>query len=257
MDVYNVASIYGSVDIYDKDNHYIRSVRIEKNKALPENLPDVASDAWGLISDLFDGDVLTYRQDSSSTPSSLDFYVPEGGYIIFSNNVTESLGATVYNFTDFFIEGISTTVKGLSLSDKNWETLANSFSEGLLEALKEKCKNFAEDESLNFLEWVNANYNTTNFSKYMQDLVDNGLNEFNSMDIDVINIFMKSLSDVASDEIVELAETAFENAMGTSGAVLKGLFYVSDLGNYAVQLDHFSESPETKPIHIIYPTSME
>ena len=253
MDVYNTASIYGAVDIYDKDSNFVESVRIGKNQALPENIPDVFSAAWGLISDLFDGDVLTYRQDSSSTPTHLDFYVPKGGYIVFSNNVTESLGASIYNFTDFFIEGISTTVKGLSLSNKNWNDVADSFSEALLKALGEKSKNFIEDESLNILNWLNSNYNTADSSKYMEDLINGGLNVFNSMDIDVINIFMQCLSDIAGDEVVGLVETAFENAFGPAGTVLQGLFYVSDLGNYTVQLDHFKESPDTKPIHIVYP----
>lgn len=253
MDVYNLASIYGAVDIYDKDNQYIKSVRIDKNKVLPENLPDVFWDAWGLISDLFDGDVLTYRQDSSSTSTHLDFYVPEGGYIVFSNNGTKSFGASVYNFTDFFIEGISATVKGLSLSNKNWDDVANSFSEGLLRALADKSKDLTEDEILNFIEWINSNYDTTDVSQYMADLVSEGINSFDEIGIDVSTIFLESLSEISGNEIAAIAETALENAFGQAGAALQVLFYVSDLGNYAVQLDHFGESPETKPIYIVYP----
>ena len=253
MDVYNIASIYGAVDIYDKDNQYIESYRIEKNKALPENLPDVFEDAWGLVSDLFDGDVLTYRQEASSTPTHLDFYVPEGGYVVFSNNGTKSFGAAVYNFTDFFIEGISATVKGLSLSNKDWDAVANSFSEGLLKAIADKSKNFAEDESLNFIEWINSNYNTTDAGQYMANWVSQGIKAFDDIGIDVSVIFLRSLSEISGNEIAAIAETALENAFGQAGNALQVLFYVSDLGNYAVQLDHFRESPETKPIYIVYP----
>ena len=87
----------------------------------------------------------------------------------------------------------------------------------------------------------------------MADLVSEGINSFDEIGIDVSTIFLESLSEISGNEIAAIAETALENAFGQAGAALQVLFYVSDLGNYAVQLDHFGESPETKPIYIVYP----
>lgn len=256
MDVYNTTALYGSADVYDAAGQYVTSYRIDKRQVLPESVADVAFDACGLIGDLASGDVLTYRQDSVSAHTPLDnITVPKGGTLIFTNNTTQSAGAAVYNFSDFFVEGISATVDSLSLSDAGSRQVAESFGDSLLQALQQTGRNFAAEEGWEILKWVDDNYQLTGDSQYMDDLVNGGVQAFAGYGIDVRGLFVECLRDVVGSQAAEMVQSAFEQAAGPAGAALKGMFYVTGLGNYAIQLDHYRQSAQTKSVHIVYPAA--
>ena len=139
MDVYNMTAIYGAIDVYDANMQYLSSARIDKFKLSEENLREVFWEACGLISDAVEGELLTYRQDSASTHTTISqLKVPKGGYIVISNNCNESPGACIYNWTDFFVEGFSAVEKSISLAASDWNKVSNSFADAILETLEGK-----------------------------------------------------------------------------------------------------------------------
>ena len=257
MNVYNSTAIYGAVDIYDVQGNYLRSERIKKHPTLPDGIVDTLANGWGVIADMFAGEALTYRQDSSATESNLSFRVPEGGMLIFSNNVNESPGAAVFNFTDLFVEGISAVVKSINMTKADANKVSESFSAALLDALKEKCADPTEEGMKSVIQWANSNYDTVSVTELLDTIVNDGINGLNNLGIDAVQIFMKCAGDILSDSIIGTLESAFENAAGPAGMVLKGMFYLTDVGNYIVQLDHYKEAGQTPQLHVIYPAGVK
>ena len=255
MDIYNTTGIYGAVDIYDADGNYKSSQRIDKFKILEENLADVLWEACGIIGDIAQNELLTYRQNSYAECTHISVEVPCGGYIVVSNNVTESPGAYMFNFTDFFVEGVSTTVKGVSLANSNvdLDDVSKTFADALLQEMAQKAQSMLADSGMSFVEWINANYNNLSSSEFMNEVVYNGITELEKLNINVIELFMECLSDCAGEQLAGMFEAAFENAAGLAGVSLKVLFFVSDLGNYAVQLNHYNQSSVAKSVNIQYP----
>lgn len=254
MKVYNQAAIYGSVDIYGADGKYIESKRINKHTVLDSSLKDVALSAYGLITDAISHDIFTYRQHASAINSEVSFEVPRGGYVVFSNNPNESIGAKIYNFSDLFVAGLKTTTSLADLPDKMQSEIVSTFSANLLQELKNKSSNATETALLELLSWANQSYDVGDIDAYIEEVVNDGLLAMQRIGIDAGKILMDCLSNIVGDQILSSVQDALTKAMGPAGEALNLLFTISDIGNYTVQLNHYEQSYTAKTIRIIYPT---
>lgn len=255
MDVYNSTGIYGAVDVYDANGKYLFSKRIDKFKLSEENLREVFWEAYGLISDAVEGELLTYRQNSASahTPIS-QLKVPKGGYIVISNNCNESPGACIYNWTDFFVEGFSAAEKSISLGVSDWNKVSTSFADAILETLEGDQESLIGEYLMEFVQKVNQNYEWTEQSKYVEEVMNLGISVFMTKDnTDIKELFKDCMIEAAGDQVANMSEEAILAAMGPAGQVLNFAFTAFDLMNYGVQVDHFRESPEARSINIQYP----
>lgn len=255
MDVYNRTAIYGSIDIYDKDGKYLRSERINRKKTMPTSIKDVVFDACGLFSDATSKELLTYRQNSYTQKTSISIEVPEGGYLVISNNSEESIGAAVFNFSDFMLNAVL-KLSEVVLKDAETEKAAESFSAAILGELK-KISADQTDIAKDLAIWAQENYTIENQSDFVNQYVNHGITLFKKLDIDAVNILMSCISDVAADQITGILERAFEKASGPAGIALRMAFDLTDWGNLLVQIDHLQQSHKAKTIHIIYPSEFE
>ena len=255
MDVYNSTGIYGAVDVYDANGKYLFSKRIDKFKLSEENLREVFWEAYGLISDAVEGELLTYRQNSASAHTSISqLKVPKGGYIVISNNCNESPGACIYNWTDFFVEGFSAAEKSISLGVSDWNKVSTSFADAILETLEGDQESLIGEYLMEFVQKVNQNYEWTEQGKYVEEVMNLGISVFMTKDnTDIKELFKDCMIEAAGDQVANMSEEAILAAMGPAGQVLNFAFTAFDLMNYGVQVDHFRESPEARSINIQYP----
>lgn len=255
MDVYNMTAIYGAIDVYDANMQYLSSARIDKFKLSEENLREVFWEACGLISDAVEGEFLTYRQNSASAHTSISqLKVPKGGYIVISNNCNESVGACIYNWTDFFVEGFSAVENSISLAASDWNKVSNSFADALLDTLEGKQESLIGEFLTEFTQKVNQNYEWSGYSEYVEEVMNTGIAAFMERNkTDIKELFKDCMIETAGDQVAGMTEEAFLNALGPAGQVLNFSFTAFDIMNYGIQIDHFRESPEAKSINIQYP----
>ena len=255
MDVYNSTAIYGSIDVYDANMQYLSSTRIDKFKLSEENLREVFWEACGLISDAVEGELLTYRQDSASAHTTISqLKVPKGGYIVISNNCNESPGACIYNWTDFFVEGFSAVEKSISLGASDWNKVSTSFADAILETLEGEQESLIGEYLMEFVQKVNQNYEWSEQSEYIEEVMNEGISVFMTKDnTDIKDLFRDCMIEAVGDQVANMSEEAFLTALGPAGQVLNFAFTAFDLMNYGTQVDHFRESPEAKSINIQYP----
>lgn len=258
MDVYNSTAIYGAIDVYDANMQYLSSTRIDKFKLSEENLREVFWEACGLISDAVEGELLTYRQNSASAHTSISqLKVPKGGYIVISNNCNESVGACIYNWTDFFVEGFSAVENSISLAASDWNKVSNSFADALLDTLEGKQESLIGEFLMEFTQKVNQNYEWSKYSEYsefVEEVMNTGIAAFMERNkTDIKKLFKDCMIEAAGDQVAGMTEEAFLNVLGPAGQVLNFSFTVFDIMNYGIQVDHFRESPEAKSINIQYP----
>lgn len=255
MDVYNSTAIYGAIDVYDANMQYLSSTRIDKFKLSEENLREVFWEAYGLISDAVEGEFLTYRQNSASAHTSISqLKVPKGGYIVISNNCNESVGAYIYNWTDFFVEGFSAVENSISLAESDWNKVSNSFADALLDTLEGKQESLIGEFLMDFAQKVNQNYEWSGYSEYVEKVMNTGIATFMERNkTDIKELFKDCMIEAAGDQVAGMTEEAFLNALGPAGQLLNFSFTAFDLMNYGIQVDHFRESPEAKSINIQYP----
>lgn len=108
FNVYNESSMYGSIDVYDKNNNWIRSYPIEKYTGI-QGMYDTLEGLQYLVKDAFSGNLLNYTSDSQSAYTRAKICVPEGGHFTLSNNYLQSPGAYLYNSIDIIFTGANLT----------------------------------------------------------------------------------------------------------------------------------------------------
>ncbi len=108
FDVYNTSYMHGSVDVYNAQGEWIRSQCIDKYSDI-DSVTDAVIGTWDLAKEIVTlNESYTATYISQHTP--IDIYVPEGGYIVISNNMAKSPGAYLYNAVDLMVMSAEATL---------------------------------------------------------------------------------------------------------------------------------------------------
>ena len=222
FDVYNTNYTYGVVEIYNADGSVFNAAVINKASSNATSIKgSLIDNAHDLLSDITNKNLLTYRQASGySKKTSINVYVPRGGYIKITNDMSTSFIAAAIN------------ISNVLFSLKKTYTSLNGFNEG-------SSIEYAEKLSYNLV--TNATYSEIlrNPNKYCENLL-NGIQKKLVLTPEgvgnVADTLAHNLDKLGEGEITKLmissasscgisiAESTFENLTGPIGSVLKGMF---------------------------------
>ena len=233
FDVYNTSYIYGVVEIYDA-NGDLKDAAIINKMSNPASIKGVLIDDTGsLIKDIWNGTMLTYKQESGySKKTSINIDIPKGGFIKITNDMNESLIGTIINFSDamFGAKKVFKALDGFNpeaskayaeeltvklVKEAAFPALLNN-SQGYNEKLWEGCakKIYMNGESLgNFFDTISQN-------------MDNLMGEE----------FTDLMLDTAKSCGISVAESTFETLAGPAGLALKGMFNFTSLTDELIEI---------------------
>lgn len=112
FNVYSHSYMHGSVDIYDANDNWIGSKRIDKNQNV-RGIVDTAYKGVVMVAGWFSGDGLSYQAVSYTKETKITFEVPVGGRFVISNNIAQSPGVFVYNTIDAYLQVLKAACDGL------------------------------------------------------------------------------------------------------------------------------------------------
>ncbi len=223
FDVYNRRYYSGSVDVYDADGTWVRSVRIEKYADIA-SLWDTGESAVFLIRDLLDGVALSYRADAGQEHTHVDVTVPAGGYLTISNAVSQSPGAFLYNAAEFLMQGVEAAVD-VALGDVDFGAFADELVDEVVASDEVREAFLAQFTKMAY------NLGETATTAGVGEAVE-------AMTVDVENFLSQCGFDWkgVAQAATGVAQSVFEAVTGPVGAVLKGMFELSSLTNTMVQI---------------------
>ena len=249
FDVYNTNHTYGVVEIYNENGQLIDACVIDKMK---NNSTSIKGALWDnlvcLYRDIIDGDLLTYRQESGfSVLTSIDLYVPKGGYIAITNDTMTSPLAAIINGVDLVMQITSLygTVEKYNPDDLGFkEALTKKIiaSSIFIEGIKD-----GED----FVK--NLNKNIARKTVISNESLGSFANTFSS-NIANLNIDEIVLS-FCVDYGVSVAENVFIFLSGPIGKILKACFVGIEFGNTTLQFADYMAFSGAGAIYIANPNN--
>lgn len=256
MNVYNTTAIYGSVDVYDANGNYLRSERVDKFEVLPTGIKNTFKEGLALIKDAFEGELLTYRQDSYAKKTSLETVVPEGGWIVLSNNMTESVGAYMYNMVDIIISGVSTASDVVKLAEKDYSEVSKTFGDAFIEELQKKTADFVTGDGVpKIIETINTNFTIVNITQFYDQLANGFWSQIKDMGVDMQKVSQKCQEKLATSVPISALESVVKKLGGPAGMALDIGFKSFKVGNLTVQANHMVKAWECPSVIISYPLS--
>lgn len=156
FNVYNRTHMYGSVDVYDKDGHWIQSKRIDRYKEI-SSLSDTGGALWDLIIDTANHRNLAYTAKTYTAESNIQISVPEGGYFVISNNMAESPGTFLYNSVRFMALGTKQVLK-LASNEFDIQKLSDDLvgkaikTPSFMDVFHDSFNSIAKDTTFNLLQ---------------------------------------------------------------------------------------------------------
>ncbi len=205
MNVYNGNYSCGALEVYNSDGKLIKTEKIAKNQNNNTSIYKTLENGWLLISAIYKGDTLTFRNESLYKKTPIDITVPDGGYISITTDSMKSMTCYLYNIFDIvlstynFADGLISSSK---LSDEQIDLVS-----------KEAIKKFISSEYyLNFAK------------KYADSISASAMEEvsfatLNSILQRVINDSEALLNDVGLN-----LDDLCKNVLGTAYSVGEGIF---------------------------------
>lgn len=229
FDVYNTNYSYGTVEVFDENGNLKDAVLIDKMTSSNTGFKEAVLDNLGyLVRDIFQGDLLSYRQESGfSKMTSVCVKVPKNGYITICMDPEESSVVGLVNYADLLLSMLDLTGEITGFSAKSKE-----FS-GKLTAKIVNEKIFAEivsdSDKMTQTLWKNIGKETLVTSESMGNFVDTAirnLSEFGLLDV---------IRSTASDCGWSIGEKVFTDLAGPFGMALKIMFSVGKVENIVIQ----------------------
>lgn len=100
FDAYNECSSAGAVEVYDSEGNLRYAYEIKKFDRYQTGVKEVFMDGWNLACSAVNGTIMNITNSMYTQRTSISATVPQGGYIIITNDVTNSVPALVYNTVD-------------------------------------------------------------------------------------------------------------------------------------------------------------
>lgn len=243
FDVYNSKYTYGAVEVYDSNGNIKDVVSINKMKM---NNTSIKSSVWdntcNLVNDFVTGDITNYRSKLETAHTHVSVKIPENGYIVITNDPSESVTVAVVNAVDMLM-----SLKSVTGSISNFDEKSNDFARKVTKkmvldtAYKDLYKNQYK-YSKNILKGIskNALFSTESLGDFANTI----LNNLQTIDAD------KLIKDSAIEFGWSFGESVFKELAGPVGQVMNGLFAFGKLGNLIVQENAFVTSFEAGSIAI-------
>lgn len=236
FDVYNSNYSYGAVEVLDENGTLIDTVLIDKMDSSLTGIKEAVLDNLAyLVRDIFQGDLLTYRQESGfSKMTSVSVKVPKNGYIKICTDPDNSSIVGLVNYADLLLSLLE-----FSGEITGFGTKSEEFADKLTaKVINEKI--FAElvgdrDKMAQKL-WKNIGKEALITSDAMGSFVDtaiNNLSEFGLLDV---------VLSTASDCGWNIGEKVFTDLSGPFGVALKAIFTIGKAENIIIQYHDVTHS---------------
>ena len=244
FDVYNTNYTYGTVEVFNSDGELQDAVLINKMTSSNTSLKTALWDNIGyLISDFYDGDFGTYRQESGySKLTPVTVKIPKNGYIKISNDPKSSFIVGLVNSADILLSfgSVSNKVKNFDINSPN-------FAEEL--TLKLVAKRAYEDllkDGNNISEklWKNVGKEVFLSSESLGDFSSTIAHNISELDLSDIIV------NTAKSTGIDVGEELFTYFSGPIGKALDVAFIMGKLENIVVQHYNLVSSVDVGAIYI-------
>ena len=224
FDVYNALNVMGVVNVYDANNQLVETRPIERFKGnAAESIKDALWNLGMVFYEAFNGDLLTFKQDSYAKKTSVkNLAVPAGGHIEISNNMLKAEWCGAFNLINFVVEGMFTFCSELN-TYANFDALKLDASAEIMKQLKKQPKDVLVKFGKKAAELAGKKVTIHTATDLIIDAAQSGLDILNDGGIDV----KKILKDSAVKVGTKIPENILVGALGSYGFIFKGLFTYS------------------------------
>lgn len=262
FDIYNEMAFFGAVEVHDADGKIIQVEKIDRFESYPSSLKEVLLDSTGkLLSDCFSWisgtiEFGSYKaQTVTKRTPSIEVEVPDGGYIVITNDVTESVCCYLlnkidtcfwsYSKTKDVIKDISGYMKGEDLDlivEKGQKRVIQRFLATMTSV--ESQKEFSDTYQKKIASMLEKNIleQMENFVLYM--LTDEQF--LKAFEIDCKELFV----DTAVESGFGMVQDAVEKLGGAAGLWLKAILEIEDYAGRFIQEYQMSAHADTSSIRI-------
>ena len=237
FDAYNECSSAGAVEVYDSEGNLKYAYEIKKFDRYQTGVKEVFMDGWNLACSAVNGSLTNITNSMYTQRTPISVTVPQGGYIIITNDVTNSVPALVYNTVD-----VTSWMYKEAKAFTNWEKE---------EPFKDKAKGKFCDEIISY--FLQQKYEDKVWMQF-QDKLTKSLKKSASMSIEDgcnlvlglynnteaamhdIDIDMKEeIKDAAIDTGIDVAMDVF-NEFSPTGEILETMFGINEALNGMMQV---------------------
>ena len=244
FDVYNTNYIYGVVEVFAENGNMKHATLIEKMTSSNTSIKEALWDNVGyLVRDIFDGDLLSYRQESGySKKTSVSVKIPKNGYIKITNDPEKSLLVGFVNSVDCLV-----SMASLSGDIKDFDVKSKEFSQKLTKKL------LADQIYVELIKdggdaskklWKNVGKETFITSESMGSFTDTITKNIDELKLGSI------IADTATDFGWGIGENVFTYFAGPAGTALNIMFTIGKAENLIIQQNDLIKSTGVGSIYI-------
>ena len=251
FDAYNGYSLAGAVEVYNAQGQLIQVKKINKFEPYQTGIKEVALDGWNLLASGFDGSLNNFTNSMySEKTSSIEVYVPNGGYMLITNNITNSDAACIFNAIDisfWMYSEMKDVVKGNDLK-KVTDDAQTKISQRIIDEVLgngDKKSIFTKyQEKLQKSIFKKASVDAV--TEFTLNLLNGSDVFFSEFDIDLKDEMISSAQDVG----IGVATDIFEDYAGPAGETLKGIFTTNEYLNRFMQVVHINATNSSPNVRI-------
>ena len=232
MNLYNENYSCGVLEVYNADGTLRQIEIIDKFESLTKGIFKCAEAGWILLDNAYQGDSLSFRSSTTAKETRIkDIFVPQGGRIKVTDDVSVSVNCAVTNAFDMLFtawslaDDIGGVIKGIKkISSENVKALTKAAMAKLL--VQEEYLKFGEKFQEKFCEKCATEMSLNTINRYASLLF---------LDVDVLldnlEVSLNDILKMAWGSGVSVAEGLFENCAGPYGMILKATFLIQDAGD--------------------------
>ena len=228
MNVYNRKYSLGVVEVYNADGTLRQVEKIDKF-ASSDDIVGVFADGWFLLKDMYEGELLTFKQDSTNKETHIKVFVPQEGSIRVTNDSAVSTSCFILNLFDA-ISSAGGVVSGTSsLNEAQIEILDKKILEKFIynTFYMETAKKYQE----NLKKMVAENVTESVIVSLISQAGDTAEGLLMDIDISFADICKEALGTAAG-----IGEEIFTKVTGVYGATLGVMMDSRSAMNYANQM---------------------
>ncbi len=228
MNAYNQKYSLGVVEVYNADGKLIQVEKIDKF-APEDNIVGVFAEGWYLVEDFFEGELLTFKQASTSKHKHIRVFVPQEGYIRITNDSAVSTSCFILNLFDVISSSGGIVSGTSSLSESQIDILDKKILEKFIfnTFYMETAKRYQE----NLKDMVVENVTESVLLSLISQAGDIAEGLLMDIDLSFEDICREALGTAAS-----IGEEIFTKVTGPYGATLGALMNSRTVMNYTAQM---------------------
>ena len=228
MNAYNSKYSLGVVEVYNADGTLRQVEKIDKFSS-EDNVVGVFAEGWYLVKDFFEGELITFKQDSTNKKTHIRVFVPQEGYIRVSNDSAVSTSCFILNLFDVISSSGGVVSGTSSLSESQIDILDKKILEKFIfnTFYMETAKRYQE----NLKNLVAENVTESVLLSLITQAGDIAEGLLKDIDLSFEDICREALGTAAS-----IGEEIFTKVTGVYGATLGAMMNSRTVINYANQM---------------------